>query len=190
MNSNSMLEEAEKKGIKYFLSLVEDLEQQEDLMTKSSNKTVGSCGFKIHELCVIRSFGEDKPSFGIILDEVESCKAIYDEECLSEEDKEELLQQKEFTNSLLNERSIFNGDETVMSCMRDPVIEKEKEELAYLNEQEKIVGQTLRAITEGEDQNSILMKDVEIASQNDWLGDKEEENNEDKGEVYMSQAKG
>jgi len=114
----------------------------------------------------------------------------YDEECLSEEDKIEILQQKEFINSLLNERSIFNGDETVMSCMRDPVIDKEKEELAYLNDQENIVGQTLRAITEGEDRNSILMKDVEIASQNDWLGDKEEENNEDKGEVYMSQAKG
>jgi hypothetical protein len=108
MHSNSMLEEAEKKGIEYFLSLVEDLEQQEDLMTKSSNKTVGSCGFKTHELCVITSFGEDKPSFGIVLDEVESCKAIYDEECLYEEDKVELLQQKNFIDSLLKEGSISN----------------------------------------------------------------------------------
>ena len=45
-----------------------------------------------------------------------------------------------------------------------------------------------RAVIEVEDQNSILMKDVDIVSQNDWLGDKGEENNEDKADVYMSQA--
>ena len=45
-----------------------------------------------------------------------------------------------------------------------------------------------RAVIEVDDQNSIMMKDVDIVSQNDWLGEKGEENNEDKGEVYMSQA--
>jgi len=41
-----------------------------------------------------------------------------------------------------------------------------------------------------EDHNSMLIEDEEIVSQNDWLGDKEEGNNEGKGEAYMSQAKG
>ena len=68
------------------------------------------------------------------------------------------------------------------------VLDKDKEELAYLNGQEKIVGQTFRVVTEVEDQNSIMMKDAEIVSQNDWLGDKGQENNEDKADVYMSQA--
>lgn len=66
-----------------------------------------------------------------------------------------------------------------MSHMKELVIVDDKEELAYLIGQEKIVGQTLRTSTVVENQNSILIMDEEIVSQNDWNCDKEEENFED-----------
>ena len=51
--SSSILEEAERKDNEYFLSHVEDLEQQEDLMTESSNETIKFCGFETNKLCVM-----------------------------------------------------------------------------------------------------------------------------------------
>ena len=51
------------------------------------------------------------------------------------------------------------------------VLDEDKEELAYLNGQEKIVGQTPRAIIMMENQNSIMIENEEIVSQNDCLGD-------------------
>lgn len=45
--SSGGLEEAEKRTIEDFLSHVEDLEQQEDLIIESSNDIMRSCGFKI-----------------------------------------------------------------------------------------------------------------------------------------------
>ena len=74
-NSNEMIEEAQKKTIKYFLSHVEDLEQQEDLMTESSNETIRSCGFKTDNVCVVVGFARGKPCFGTILNEAESCRS-------------------------------------------------------------------------------------------------------------------
>ena len=66
---NEVLEEAERKSIEYFLSHVEDLEQQEDLMIESSNETIMSCGSKTDKLCVIAGIAENKPSYGTILGE-------------------------------------------------------------------------------------------------------------------------
>jgi len=40
-----------------------------------------------------------------------------------------------------------------------------------------------------EDQNSILMKSEEVVSQRNWICDKEEETNEDEGEIGMPHAK-
>lgn len=97
-------------------------------------------------------------------------------------DQMELLQQKEFTKSLFNEGNISNGTKTVMSHMRELVIEEDREKLACLNGQRKIVGQTFRTVTELENQNFILMKSDKVVSQRDFLSDKEEESNEDEGE--------
>ena len=158
-------------------------------MTKSLNETIGSCDFKIDSLNVLVGYTEDNLSFGFVFSEVEGCQARYDEECLSKEDMDELLQQKEFINSLFNEGGNLNRNEVVMFHEMKLVFYKDKKKLPYLNGQEKIVGHTSRAVTKVEDQNSILMKDAEMVSQDDWLGDKEEENNEDGSEVDMSQAK-
>jgi len=85
-HSDVMLEEAEKKTIEDFRSLVEDLEQQKDLMTESSNRTTGSYGFEADKLCVIASIVEDNPSYGTVLSEVESCLARHDEKDVKHED--------------------------------------------------------------------------------------------------------
>ena len=75
---------------------------------------------------------------------------------------------------MFNEGSNFNRDEVVMFHTMKLVLDKDKNKLPYLNGQEKIVGHTSRAVTKVENQNSILMKDAEMVSQDDWLGDKEE----------------
>jgi len=41
------LDEIEEKTIEIFLSHVEDLEQQKDLMIESSSEIMRSCGFKL-----------------------------------------------------------------------------------------------------------------------------------------------
>ena len=66
-------------------------QQEEDLMTKSLNETVGSCDFKIDNLNVLTGYAEDNLSFGVVLSEVGGCQARYDEECLSEKYMDELL---------------------------------------------------------------------------------------------------
>ena len=100
--SNAMLEEVEMKTIEYFLSPTEELEQKKNLMTKSSNKTIESCGFTTEKLCVNVGILEDKPSNGTVLNEAKICQAKYDDDYLSDEDQIELRQQKEFINSLFN----------------------------------------------------------------------------------------
>jgi len=43
-------------------------------MIKSSKETIRSYDFKTDKLCVIVSIAQDRPSFGTILNEDESCK--------------------------------------------------------------------------------------------------------------------
>jgi hypothetical protein len=132
-----MLEEAEKKSIEGFLGPEKDLEQQEDLMIESSSEIIGSCDFEIDNLNVFAGVAESNPSLGVALKEVENCQARYDEECLSDEDQVELLQQKEFIDSLLNEGNISKGSETIMSHMKEPVIVEDREKLACLHRPRK-----------------------------------------------------
>ena len=169
-------------------------------MIESSNKTTGSCEFNADNLNVFAGCVEDDPSLGIVSskaevylakhNEEENCQARYDEECLSDEDQVELLQQKEFISSLFNEGSNFNGDEVVMPHEMKLVLDEDKEELACLNSQRKIVGWTFRTVIEIENQNFILVKDEEAVSQRGFLSNKEEESYKDESEAVMSQAIG
>lgn len=187
-HSNAMLEEAEKKSIESFLGPEKDLEQQEDLMIESSSETVGSCDFEIDNLNVFAGVAENNPSLGVLLKEVENCQAKYDEECLSDEDQDELLQQKKFIDFLLNKGNIPEEDETVMSRVKEPVDVEDVKQLVYINSQEKIVGQTLRAVTEVRNQNFIWMKSEEAVSQRGCICDKEGSSG-DESETAMSQTK-
>ena len=108
-------------------------------MTKLLNETIGSCDFKIDHLNVLAGYAEENLSFGVVLSEVGGCQARYDEECLPEEDKDDLLQHKEFINSLFNEGSNFNRDEVVMLHEMKLFLDKDKKKFPYLNGQEKIV---------------------------------------------------
>ena len=70
-----------------------------------------------------------------------------------------MLQQKEFINALFNEWSNFNGDEEVMPHEMKFVLDEDKEEVACLNNQRKVVGWTFRTVVKTENQNFILVKD-------------------------------
>ena len=58
---SEVLKEADNKTIEDFLSHVEDLEQEEEyLVTGSSNETIGSCDFYIDNLIVFVGITEVK----------------------------------------------------------------------------------------------------------------------------------
>jgi hypothetical protein len=121
-HSYVMLEKAEEKDSEDFLSPIQDLEQpKKDLMIGPSNETIGSCSFEIDNLSVFAGVAEGNPSLGVVLNEVEDCQINYDEESLSDEDQEELLQQKKFIDFLANKGNIPEEDETIMSRMKEPV---------------------------------------------------------------------
>jgi len=90
--SSEGLDEIEEKTIEIFLSHVEDLEQQQDLVIESTNEIMRSCGFTTDKLCVNAGFAEDKPFYGTILNEVEIFQVKYNDDYLSNEDQVELLQ--------------------------------------------------------------------------------------------------
>ena len=71
---------------------MEDLEQREDLVIESSNKTIRPCDFKTDNVNVLSSYAEDNLSFKAVLSEVGGWQARCDEECLIERDKDEVLQ--------------------------------------------------------------------------------------------------
>jgi hypothetical protein len=104
------------------LSPIQDLEQpKKDLMIGPSNETIGYCSFEIDNLSVFAGVAEGNSSLGVVLNEVEYCQINYDEESLSNEDQEELLQQKKFIDFLVNKGSIPEEDEKIMSHMKEPV---------------------------------------------------------------------
>ncbi|WP_208081310.1 hypothetical protein, partial [Bacteroides uniformis] len=70
-------------------------------------------------------------------------------------DKIELLQQKEFIDSLFGERNCFNGDMTVMF---DDEFVIDNDKLIYLSGQMKSDGRIIKHIAEMEDHNYILIK--------------------------------
>ena len=154
--------------MRIFLSLVKDLEQpKKDLMIGPSNETIRSCSFEIDNSSVFAGVVEGNPSLGVVLNEVGGCQTKYDEESLSDANQEELLQQKKFTDFLHNKGNISEEDETVMSRMKEPVVVKDKEQLACLNFQEKTVRQTSRVVIEMGNQHSILIKnETEVLQRN------------------------
>ena len=78
--SSIIIEGAERNDNEGFLSHLEYLEQQEYLVTESSNKTIKSCDFKTENSSVIAGIVEDNPSYNIVLSEVESCLVRNNEE--------------------------------------------------------------------------------------------------------------
>lgn len=134
-----------------------------------------SCGFTTEKLCVNVGIAKDKPSYGIGLNEVEIFQAKYDDDCLSNEDQVELLQQKDFINSLLSGGHIFSRDEIVMSYDKEFTIHENNEEFIFLNGQGESDGQTSKTITEMEDHNFIIIKNEEVVSTRSYTCDKEED---------------
>jgi len=61
-------------------------EDEEDLMIESSNEIMKYHGFKIDKLCVNAGIIEDKPSYGIVLNEAERFQAKYDDDYFSNEE--------------------------------------------------------------------------------------------------------
>ena len=59
---------------------------------------------KIDNLCMLAGFTGERQSFETILKMDENCEVKYDDECLSDEETFELMQQKELKYSLLNGR--------------------------------------------------------------------------------------
>ena len=105
---------------------MEYLEQQEDLVTESSNKTIRSCDFKTDNVNVLAIYAEDNLYFEVVLSEVGGWPTRCDEECLAGRDKDEVLQQKETENSLSSDEGNANEYESVMLPMIQPNINKDK----------------------------------------------------------------
>ena len=81
---------AEKKDGGDFLSLERDLElQKEDLVTGSSNETIGSCDFEIDNLIVLTGVAEDNPSLGVVLKE-DATIVSHMQKLVTVDDREEL----------------------------------------------------------------------------------------------------
>ena len=132
--SSNHVDEIEEKTIKIFLSHVKDLEQQEELVIESSDEIMMSCGFTTDKLCMNAGIVEDKPFYGIVLNEAENCQVKYDDDYNSNEHHVELLQQKEFINSMTNGGNIFNGDDIVVSYNKKFAIEENNVEFIFLND--------------------------------------------------------
>lgn len=139
-------------------------------MIKSSNETMGSYVFTIDKFCVSAGIDEDNSYDENVVNEVNYFQERYDD-YLSEEDQIELLQQKEFINSLFYKRYCFNEDMIVMS--EDD--EFDNEILFLLNDQVKSDGQITEVMTEMEDQNSILMEDEEVVTAEKLTCDRKED---------------
>lgn len=103
---------------------MEDLEQQEDVVIKSPNGTMRSYVFTTDKLCVNAGVKEDSSHDGTVMNEVDYCQERYDE-YLSDEEQIELLQQREFINSLFYRRDCFNGadeDKFVINANNDRML--------------------------------------------------------------------
>ena len=117
----------------------------ENLLEKSES----NCEWKpqVNKLC-FNSFDEEMKHFEGCIGKDESVKDLASLDgqmaLLSSNDKgkDELLQQKEPTESLINEGTNLIGEETVMSYEREFVPTKDKEDLVYLESQGKNDGQT------------------------------------------------
>lgn len=62
-----------------------------------------SCAFTTNKVRVHVGIAEEKSFYGTVLNEAQSYQVKYDDDCLSNEDQVELLQQKELINPCLVE---------------------------------------------------------------------------------------
>ena len=85
------VDNTKKRSIEDLLNHMKDSEQQEDLMTEVSSETIRSYYFKYDNLCMITGFTGDRQSSKIVLNMEESCKVKYDDECLLDEERFELM---------------------------------------------------------------------------------------------------
>ena len=96
----------------------------------------------------------DRQSSKTVLKMKESCEVKYDDECLLDEERFELMQQKELIDSLLNEEKARNGDcvivgdDATVSHIENLIIDKS------LNGKE----QSPEVVMKMKDQNFILME--------------------------------
>ena len=163
------------------------------LQEKLLDKSEFNCEWKpqVNNLC-FNSFGEEMKYLGECIGKDESVEDLVSLDgqlgVLSSNDKgrDELLQQKESTQSLISEDNNLIGEETVMSYEREFVPGVDKENLVYSKSQSKGNRQTFGTVTEVRNQNSILTKMDATVSQRILFSDKEEGNhkNEDEAIVY------
>ena len=130
-------------------------------MIESLNETVGSYDFKIDKLCVNAGIEEDSSCDETVFSEAENFRAKYDDDYLPDEDQIELLQQKEFINSLFCERNCFNE---VVFNNDQFAINADNDKLFLLNGQLKSDGQITKFVAEVEDQNYVLMTDENMVT--------------------------
>ena len=95
-------EDTGKRSIEDILNHMKDLQQQEELQTEVSSETIRSYDFKSDNLCMIAGLTGDRQSSKTVLKMKESCEVKYDDECILDEERFELMQQKELIDSLLN----------------------------------------------------------------------------------------
>ena len=124
--------------------MLEEADREILLMESMLDKSESNCEWKpqVNKLC-FNSFDEEMKYLEGCIGKDESVKDLVSldgqMELLSSNDKRknELLQQKESTESLNNEGRNLIGEETVMSYEREFVPAKDKEDLVYLESQGK-----------------------------------------------------
>ena len=119
-----------------------------------------SCVFASDKLCENSGVNEGSSHDENVTDEVEYCQVKYNE-YLSNEEQIELLQQKEFINSLFDRRDCFNGadDEFVINTNND--------RLLLINGHVESDGQVAGVLAEMGNHDFILMKTEEIVTTED-----------------------
>ena len=76
--------------------------QQEVMLTKELDGDIKPYALKIDNLCMLAGFTRERQSFETILKMDEGLEVKYDEDCISDEENFEVLQQKELFDEFLS----------------------------------------------------------------------------------------
>ena len=185
-------EDVEKRSIGDLLDHMEDSEQQEDLMTEASSETKRSYDFKSDNLCINAGYAgliddelphEDNNTEisineiagGMNLDlekdqELNGCsidddEVKYHDECISDEDSFELMQQKELIDSLFNEGNAQNeecfigDDEIIVSHIENLIIDENIEDFTFSGSQKDDKVQMLKTVEKECSQHKECLKE-------------------------------
>ena len=76
------------------------------MLIEELDGAINPYALKIDNLCMLGGFTRERQYFetGLKMDEI--CEVKYDDECISDEDKFELMQQKELIDRLINGREV------------------------------------------------------------------------------------